>query len=86
MTAGLASQKAEQDPSLRPPMSTFTYFVTKGLNGAADYTSDGVISLSELLVYVRYNVALQTQSRQTPMMGRLYGTGEMVFTVPARAP
>jgi caspase domain-containing protein len=82
MTAGLADQKAEQDPSLRPPMSTFTYFVTKGLNGAADYTGDGVISLSELLVYVRYNVAAQTQSRQTPMMGRIHGAGEMVFTVP----
>lgn len=77
ITAGLADQKAEQDPNLG--MSTFTYYLEKGLSGEADYTQDGVVSLSELLVYVRYNVANRTNGRQTPMMGRLSGAGEMIF-------
>jgi len=77
MTAGLADQEAEQDPGLG--MSTFTYYLDEGLSGRADYTQDGVVSLSELLVYVRYNVANRTGGRQTPMVGRLNGAGEMIF-------
>jgi uncharacterized caspase-like protein len=53
MTAGLADQQVEQDPGLG--MSTFAYYLAEGLSGKADYTQDGVVSLSELLVYVRYN-------------------------------
>ena len=77
MTAGLAEQQAEQDPRLG--MSTFTYYLTEGLLGKADYTQDRVVSLSELLVYVRYNVATYTGGRQTPMVGRISGGGEMIF-------
>jgi hypothetical protein len=77
MTAGLANQEAEQDPGLQ--MSTFTYFLADGLSGKADYTQDGVITLSELLVYVRYNVAARTNGAQTPMAGRLSGSGEIIF-------
>jgi uncharacterized caspase-like protein len=77
MTAGLVDQEAEQDPGLG--MSTFTYYLAEGLSGKADYTQDGVVSLSELLVYVRYNVANRTNGRQTPMIGRLSGSGEMIF-------
>ena len=77
ITAGMADQQAQMDSHLQ--MSTFTYFVTKGLTGEADYTKDKVISLTELLLYVRYNVATQSQGSQTPMIGRISGPGEMIF-------
>ena len=77
ITAGMADQEAQMDNRLR--MSTFTYYLSEGLSGAADYTDDQVISLTELLLFVRYNVANKTSGAQTPMMGRISGIGEMVF-------
>jgi peptidoglycan hydrolase-like protein with peptidoglycan-binding domain len=81
MTAGLASQDAQM---VRGGLnkSVFTHFLTEGLlSSDSDYTNDGVISLSELLVYTRYKVAEYTHGAQTPMIGRLKGTGEMFFDV-----
>jgi hypothetical protein len=80
ITAGLADQKALMDNETLK-MSLFTHFLVKGLDGTADLTNDGVTSLSELLVYVRGEVARVSNGSQTPMMGRLAGSGEMVFLV-----
>jgi len=77
ITAGMADQEAQMDSSLQ--MSTFTYYFIEGLSGKADYTNDTVISLTELLLFVRYQVAKKTQGEQTPMMGRISGPGEMIF-------
>jgi hypothetical protein len=77
LTAGMADQKAQMDHWLG--MSTFTYYLTKGLQGEADIIEDGVISLSELLLYVRFQVAKETDDLPTPMIGRLSGAGEMIF-------
>ena len=79
LTAGMADQLAEIDPEL--DMSTFTYFLSEGLSGKADIlkSSDGVITLTELLLYVQSSVAEQTNSRQIPMLGRFKGDGEMLF-------
>ena len=77
ITAGMADQESQMDNRLR--MSTFTYYLSEGLSGAADYTDDQVISLTELILFVRYNVANKTSGAQTPMMGRISGIGEMVF-------
>ncbi len=77
ITAGLGNQEAEMD--IQRQMSTFTYYFTKGLEGEADYTDDSMITLTELLLYTRYNVAKKTKGAQTPMIGRLKGPGEIVF-------
>ncbi|MGZ2454813.1 hypothetical protein ACVIRO_007630 [Rhizobium ruizarguesonis] len=78
LTAGLADQKAEIDPQLG--MSTFTYFLAEGLNGGAPTLDpNGLMTLSELLVYVRYHVAQTSVSRQIPTMGLFLGGGEMLF-------
>lgn len=77
LTAGMADQIAQMDHQLK--MSTFTHYLVKGLNGEADIIEDNVISISELLLYVRYQVAKQTDGSQTPMMGRISGAGEMIF-------
>ena len=78
LTAGMADQVAQIDPVLQ--MSTFTHFLAKGLSGEASaYEKNGVITLTELLLYVQYNVAKQTNSKQIPMLGRIKGDGEMLF-------
>lgn len=77
ITAGMVNQKAEMDNVEQ--ISTFTRYLAEGLNGAADYTDDKVVSLTELLLYVRYEVARKTNGAQTPMIGRLQGSGEMIF-------
>lgn len=79
ITAGMEDQEAQIDRSLK--MSTFTYFLVDGLNGMADYTNDNMITLTELLVYIRYQVARKTGGTQTPMIGRISGTGEMIFEI-----
>lgn len=77
LTAGMVDQVAQMDHRLK--MSTFTHYLAKGLSGEADLFEDNVISISELLLYVRYQVAKETDGRQTPMMGRITGAGEMIF-------
>lgn len=44
----------------------FTYFVLKGLNGAADENHDGSVSVDELYGYVRTSVqrAARRQNRE----------------------
>ncbi len=80
MTAGMAEQEAQMDHEIK--MSTFTYFLARGLSGYGDYTGDGVTTLTELLLYVQYEVARRTDAAQIPMLGRVTGSGEMVFGLP----
>lgn len=77
MTAGMAAQEAEMDHELK--MSTFTHFLTKGLEGKADYTNDGIVTLTELHLFVQYEVANKTGGTQIPMIGRISGEGEIIF-------
>lgn len=79
LTAGMANQLAQIDPGLG--MSTFTYFLAEGLKGKAAILGNdgGVITLTELFLYVQYEVARQTDSQQIPMLGRMKGDGEMLF-------
>ena len=80
MTAGLAGQDAFVDNSEQ--ISFFTRALAKGLKGAADVYQDQVITLSELEVYVRRQVALATDSKQTPMVGDIAGAGQIIFRAP----
>ncbi len=77
LTAGMSDQIAQIDPQLK--MSTFTHFLAEGLKGKADFFGDGTITLTELLVYIQYEVARKTGSQQIPMLGRMVGNGEMIF-------
>ena len=81
MTAGLMKQKAIgiQEGSL------FTIHFIKGLDGMADYNDDDFVTLSELLVYVQNTVSkvakTEYQQKQTPMLGKISGAGEMIFQI-----
>lgn len=78
LTAGMSDQNAKMYEKLQ--MSVFTYYLTKGLTSkSADYTKDGIITLSELLIYVQFNVANYTNSAQIPICGRITGYGEPIF-------
>jgi len=77
LTAGMASQKAQIDPMLG--MSTFAHFLAKGLSGEGDLMRNGLMTLSQLFVYVQWEVAKQTDSKQIPMIGKITRDGEMLF-------
>jgi tetratricopeptide (TPR) repeat protein len=44
----------------------FSYFLLDALNGAADFNHDGVVSVGEIIEYVRDKVTQATNSRQHP--------------------
>ena len=48
----------------------FTYYVVKGLEGAADESHDGVVTADELAEYVRRNVREVTNGQQNPTSER----------------
>ncbi len=81
MTAGLAGQSAFVDNVAQ--ISFFTRALVSGLGGQADIVPDGIITLSELEVFVRRQVALETKAVQTPMLGEIMGAGQMIFSAPS---
>jgi len=48
----------------------FTYYVVKGLEGAADETGDGIVTADELAEYVHRNVREATAGKQNPTSDR----------------
>jgi uncharacterized caspase-like protein/tetratricopeptide (TPR) repeat protein len=48
----------------------FTYYVVRGLEGAADETADGIVTADELAEYVRRNVREATRGLQNPTSER----------------
>jgi hypothetical protein len=77
ITAGMADQQARPDATNQ--MSEFTKFLVAGIEGAADSNKKGVVTLLDLMAYVRGKVAKDTGGSQIPMMGRISGSGEIMF-------
>ncbi len=70
----LASRPKEvslEGPQFGGGHGVFSYFVIKGLQGAADQNKDGVVDASELIKYVNDNVPMATDNKQHP---REFGT------------
>jgi hypothetical protein len=67
--------------------SPFAAALLRGLQGAADYTNDGLIVAAELELYVRDAVETSTRIQQTPQLYKLeeHDRGEFVFQVPGIA-
>ncbi len=62
----------------------FTYYVVKGLEGAADESGDGVVTADELAEYVHRNVREATQGQQNPTSDRgSFDTGMLLSYVPS---
>ena len=54
----------------------FKRFLVKGLNGEADLIHDGVVSASELGLYLWDRVSRTTQNQRQPKYGRIGATGD----------
>lgn len=66
MVSSLPSEFSQEEPRLR--QGVFTYYVLKGLKGAADRDNNAVVTLEELFPYVKANVLNFTQNKQTPFI------------------
>ncbi|HEY1756515.1 MAG TPA: tetratricopeptide repeat protein [Bryobacteraceae bacterium] len=72
----LASRPKEvslEGPQFGGGHGVFSYYVVKGLEGAADYNKDGAVDADELIKYVSEMVPEATQNKQHP---REFGTYE----------
>jgi protein O-mannosyl-transferase len=72
----LASRPKEfslEGPQFGGGHGVFSYFVVKGLEGAADFNKDGVVDADELIKYVSEQVPANTDNKQHP---REFGTYE----------
>ena len=79
LTAGTEGQQAIEQGG----RGIFTTYLLQGMSGEADRNRDEVVTASEIGWYVADQVRLATKSRQTPVYGRLSGSGEVAFGVEA---
>ena len=75
LTAGLEGQQAIE----RDGRGVFTTYLVKGLQGEANMNGDAFVTASEIGWFVANQVDQVTRGKQTPVYGRLGGTGEVVF-------
>ena len=70
LTASRDREQSFEDARWGGGHGAFTYFVQKGLQGAADANGDGYVTADELAEYVRVNVRKDTGDRQNPTSDR----------------
>lgn len=63
----------------------FTTYFLRALEGEADANGDGMVTATEIGVYLSPAVTAAADSRQTPMFGTLEGSGEVVFGLSSRS-
>ena len=66
LTSGDDRQLSQESKRWGGGHGVFTWFLLKGLEGDADYSKDGKISLGELVPYVSENVRRETRNSQSP--------------------
>jgi WD40 repeat protein len=67
LTASEAAQVSLEDAKIRH--GVFTDFLLRGLQGKADTNHDQIVTLGEIMEYVRDNVKQTTEGRQIPAIG-----------------
>jgi tetratricopeptide (TPR) repeat protein len=70
LTASRDRERSFESPDLEGGHGVFTYYVVKGLEGAADTSRDGIVTADELAEYVRTNVREATGGQQNPTSDR----------------
>ena len=87
LTAGTAKEAVnDKGPGGHSP---FTWYVLQGLRGEAAQKETGVVTGSDLMVYVKNEVGRNFGSQQTPDFGKLPGHesgGDFIFRLPAAKP
>ncbi len=86
LTASRDRERSFESPDLEGGHGVFTYYVVKGLEGAADVSHDGIVSADELAEYVHTNVREATSGQQNPTSERGSFDPEMLLAwVPSGA-
>ena len=70
LTASRDRERSFESPDWGGGHGIFTYYVVKGLEGAADESHDGIVTADELAEYVRRNVREATNGQQNPTSER----------------
>jgi len=70
MTASRDREQSFESPDFGGGHGVFTYYVERGLSGAADENRDGIVTADELADYVRTGVRADTKARQNPVADR----------------
>lgn len=66
LSASRDREQSFEDARFGGGHGVFTYYVERGMGGAADENRDGVVTADELAEYVRTNVRRATENRQNP--------------------
>ena len=69
LTSAEANETSFEDRKWGGGHGVFTYYLLRGMNGAADINQNGSVNLGELFEYVRENVQRDTDHRQHPLIG-----------------
>jgi tetratricopeptide (TPR) repeat protein/uncharacterized caspase-like protein len=86
LTASRERERSFESPDLEGGHGVFTYYVVKGLEGAADTSGDGVVTADELAEYVHTQVREATKNEQNPTSDRGSYDAEMLLSyVPSNA-
>lgn len=87
LTAGTAREAvSDKGPGGHSP---FTWYVLQGLRGEAAQKESGVVTGSDLILYVKNEVGRHFGEQQTPDFGKLPGHesgGDFIFRLPATRP
>jgi tetratricopeptide (TPR) repeat protein len=86
LTASRARERSFESPDLEGGHGVFTYYVVKGMEGAADTSRDGIVTADELSEYVHSQVREATRGQQNPTSDRANFDPDMLLAyVPANA-
>src|SRR5215469_14675386 len=70
LTARRDRERSFESPDFEGGHGVFTYYVVKGLEGAADVSHDGIVTADELAEYVHSQVREATRGQQNPTSER----------------
>jgi tetratricopeptide (TPR) repeat protein len=86
MSASRDREQSFESPDFGGGHGVFTYYVTRGLSGAADQNRDGMVTADEIADYVRTGVRADTKARQNPVADRgSFDANMLLAYVPANA-
>jgi len=86
LTASRANERSFESKDWGGGHGIFTYYVVKGLEGAADESHDGIVTADELGEYVRRNVREATKGQQNPTSERAsYDPNMLLAYIPSGA-
>jgi len=86
LTASRDRERSFESPDLDGGHGVFTYYVVKGMEGAADTSRDGIVTADELAEYVHTQVREYTHGEQNPTSDRgSFDAAMQLSYVPANA-